>query len=256
MKKIKSILKAVGIEKAYGTKNKFLAIDNIDLEIFEGDFIGIMGPSGSGKTTLLNMMSTIDEPTKGKIIINEKNIFQMGELEISRFRYENIGFVFQDFNLLDTMTIGENISIPLTLSNKLNSKEIRGKVIEAAKSVGIEDTIDKFPSECSGGQRQRAAIARALINKPSIIIADEPTGNLDSKNSHEIVEMLKTLNEENKITILMVTHDATIASYTKRLLFIKDGKIEGSIEKGYMSQNEFFHEIVDITSKDSQELFK
>jgi len=252
---MKNIIETKGLQKTYGTRTKFVALKDINLEVFEGDFIGIMGPSGSGKTTLLNMISTIAMPTKGKVLINGENVINMGEYTLSKFRYENIGFIFQEFNLIDTITIGENIAIPLSLSSKLNKKEIREKAIEVAKKLDIEELVDKFPNECSGGQRQRVAIARALANEPTLIVADEPTGNLDTKNSHDLLKLLKRLNEKENKTIVMVTHDSMIASYAKKLLFIRDGQIEQILEKKEMSQKEFFYKIVDVTSKDAQNLF-
>ena len=250
---MKKVIEVKGIEKEYGTKTKFLALKGIDLEVNEGDFLVIMGPSGSGKTTFLNMISTIDNPTKGKVYINGKSIASMGETEIARFRYENMGFIFQEFNLIDTITISQNISIPLSLS-KLNSKEMQERVQAIAKKLDIEELLDKYPSECSGGQRQRVADARALINNPTIIVADEPTGNLDTKNSHDLLKLLKELNDKENITIVMVTHDSMIAS-SKRLVFISDGLIDTVIEREGKSQKEFFYKIVDITSKESQNLF-
>lgn len=251
---MKKIIEAIDLQKEYGTRTKFLALKGVNIEVNEGDFLGIMGPSGSGKTTFLNMISTIDNPTKGKVLINGKNIASMGEIAISKFRYENIGFIFQEFNLIDTITIGENIAIPLTLSD-LKQSEIKEKVLEVAKKLDIEDLINKYAIECSGGQRQRAAVARALVNNPSLIVADEPTGNLDTKNSHDLLKLLKELNENENITIIMVTHDAMIASYTKRLVFIRDGLIDEVIDRGDNNQKEFFYRIVDITSKESQNLF-
>lgn len=251
---MEKVIEVKKLDKEYGGKTKFLALNGVNLEVNKGDFLGIMGPSGSGKTTFLNMISTIDNPTRGSVLINGKNIASMGEMEIARFRYQNIGFIFQEFNLIDTITVGENIAIPLTLSD-LKQNEIREKVLEVSKKLDIEELIDKYPSECSGGQRQRAAVARALVNNPSIIVADEPTGNLDTKNSHDLLKLLKELNDSENITIIMVTHDSMIASYTKRLVFIRDGKIDTIIEREGVSQKEFFYKIVDITSKESQNLF-
>lgn len=249
------IIDAINITRKFGTKTKFLALDNINFEVNEGDFIGIMGPSGSGKTTLLNMISTIDIPTSGQVVINGSNVISMPERELSKFRYENIGFIFQEFNLINTITMAENIAIPLSLSNKLSKKEIREKAIDMAKRIGIEDIVDKYPNECSGGQRQRVAIARALANNPSLIVADEPTGNLDSKNSHDLLKLLKELNENENKTIVLVTHDSMIASYTKSLVFLRDGKIENILHRDNLSQKDFFYKIIDITSKESQNLF-
>jgi putative ABC transport system ATP-binding protein len=252
---IKKIIDAINLTKKFGTKTKFLALDGINFEVNEGDFIGIMGPSGSGKTTLLNMISTIDIPSSGQVEINGSNVASMPERELSKFRYENIGFIFQEFNLINTITMAENIAIPLSLSNKLSKKEIRDKAIEMAKRIGIKDIVDKYPTECSGGQRQRVAIARALANNPSIIVADEPTGNLDSKNSHDLLKLLKELNEKENKTIVLVTHDSMIASYTKSLVFLRDGKIENILHRENLSQKDFFYKIIDITSKESQNLF-
>ena len=249
------IIEVKDVKKEYGSKTKCLALKGIDLEVYQGEFIGIMGPSGSGKTTLLNMLSTIDKQTSGKIMINGKNVSAMGDLEISKFRYENMGFIFQEFNLIGTITIGENIAIPLSLSSELSKDKIREKVIKVAERMGIGELVDKFPYECSGGQRQRVAIARALANDPSIIVADEPTGNLDTKNSHDLLRLLEELNEKENKTIIMVTHDSMIASYTKKVVFIRDGNIEETIEREGLEQKEFFYRIVDINSKESRDLF-
>ena len=221
---MKEILKATGVEKTYGinTKQAFKALKGIDLTINEEDFICIMGPSGSGKSTFINNISTIDTPTAGTVVINGQDTTKMSEEEIGKFKYENLGFIFQDFNLIGSLTILENIAVPLSLS---------------------------------GGQRQRAAIARALVNHPKLIVADEPTGNLDSENSHEILRLFKKLNQEDQVTILMVTHDSMIASYSKKLLFIKDGILETTIEKGERTQKEYYYDIVNANSKESQELF-
>ena len=192
---MEKVIEVQNLTKIYGTAtSKTIALDNINLEVYKGEFVGIMGPSGSGKTTLLNIVSTIDNPSKGLVELNGIEVCSMYDTQLSKFRYENIGFIFQEFNLIDNITVGENIAIPLTLSKKLGTKEIREKTVEYAKRLGIEEVVDKYPNECSGGQRQRAAIARALVNNPSIIVADEPTGNLDSKNSHELLKILKELN--------------------------------------------------------------
>ena len=191
---MEKVIEVQNLTKIYGTAtSKTIALDNINLEVYKGEFVGIMGPSGSGKTTLLNIVSTIDNPSKGLVELNGIEVCSMYDTQLSKFRYENIGFIFQEFNLIDNITVGENIAIPLTLSKKLGTKEIREKTVEYAKRLGIEEVVDKYPNECSGGQRQRAAIARALVNNPSIIVADEPTGNLDSKNSHELLKILKEL---------------------------------------------------------------
>lgn len=251
---MREIILAKNIIKIYDIKNKIRALDNVSLSVEDGDFICIMGPSGSGKSTFLNVLSTVDRPSKGRVLINNESVYTMSESKIAKFRYENIGFVFQDFNLLDSMTIRENISIPLVLANK-DKAEIKKKIDEIAGKLSISEVLDKFPNECSGGQRQRAASARALITDPKLIVADEPTGNLDSKNSHELLKIFQQRNEENGTAILMVTHDSMIASYSKKLVFLSDGKIDQILERGALTQKEFFYKIVDITSKESQNLF-
>ncbi len=244
----------LNIEVVKGETSKFKALDKVSLSIMEGEFTCVMGPSGSGKSTLISILSTIDSPTIGKIKVNGENVIEMSERKLSRFRYENIGYIFQEFNLLDNITIRDNIALPLLLKN-VNKKEIYKRVEALAEKLDIVGTLDKLPSECSGGQKQRAASARALISEPKIIIADEPTGNLDSKNSHELLKILKERNEKQGTSVLMVTHDAMIASYSKKLVFIRDGKIETELIRGDLSQKEFFYKIVDITSKESQNLF-
>lgn len=250
------ILIAQDVTKIYGldTKNPVTALKNVSLKMYKGDFICVMGPSGSGKSTFINNLSTIDVPTKGKVFINGKEVRTMGENEIGRFRYENLGFIFQEFNLLDSLTIFENIAVPLSLAS-LPLRTIKERVEAVAKKLDISFLLDKYPGECSGGQRQRAAIARALVTNPKLIVADEPTGNLDSQNSHDLLELFKKLNEEEDVSILMVTHDSMIASYSQKLLYIKDGKIDTTIERGDLSQKDYFYKIVDINSVESQKLF-
>lgn len=255
MKK-KEILVAKNITKTYGmdTKYPLTALKDVSIEMYEGEFVCIMGPSGSGKSTFINNMSTIDIPTKGKVYIGEKEVRTMSETQIGKFRYENLGFIFQEFNLLDSLTIFENIAIPLTLAG-VNKQEIRDRVEKMSQRLGVKETLDKYPNDCSGGQRQRAAVCRALVTEPKLIVADEPTGNLDSKNSHELLSLFKQLNDEDKVSILMVTHDANIASYSSKLLYIKDGIIDKVIERKDMSQKEYFYKIVDINSSETQALF-
>ncbi|MFR7592924.1 MAG: ABC transporter ATP-binding protein [Longibaculum sp.] len=250
------ILFADHVTKIYGvgTKNPVTALSDVSLKMYEGDFICVMGPSGSGKSTFINNLSTIDVPTKGKVYINGKEVRSMGENEVGRFRYENLGFIFQEFNLLDSLTIFENIAVPLTLSH-VGLEEIKERVHHMAEKLSVLSLLDKYPYECSGGQRQRAAIARALITNPKLIVADEPTGNLDSRNSHDLLELFKRLNEEDGVSILMVTHDSMIASYSQQLLYIKDGQIAETIERGNLSQKEYFYKIVDVNSVESQKLF-
>ena len=222
---MQNILKIENLKKYYGTKNNITkAIDNISFTVNEGEFVAIMGASGSGKTTLLNCISTIDTVTAGKIIINNKDITEIKDRDIASFRRNNLGFVFQDFNLLDTLTIAENISLSLII-NKKNENKIDEMVNDIAKRLGIEGILDKFPYEVSGGQKQRCACARALINNPKLILADEPTGALDSKSSRMLLETMYEINKNLNATILMVTHDAFSASFCQRILFLKDGNI-------------------------------
>ena len=252
-----TVLEAKNLKKVYNfnTENAFEALHNISFQVEEGDFVAIMGPSGSGKSTFINNISTIDLPTAGKVYINGKEVRSMSSNEIGRFRYQNLGFIFQDFNLLDSHTMYENIAMPLSLAH-VNRDENRERITKIAKQMDIESLLNKFPNECSGGQRQRAAICRALINHPRIIVADEPTGNLDSKNSSELMSILQMLNKENGVTIVMVTHDPLITSYSSRLLYIRDGNIETVLEKGDMTQDEYFQKIVEINSAESREILQ
>ncbi|SHH59596.1 putative ABC transport system ATP-binding protein [Caloranaerobacter azorensis DSM 13643] len=242
---MKSVLEARNLKKVYGSRgNVYTALHGVSLEIKEGEFVGIMGPSGAGKSTLLNIISTIDKPTSGNIIIDGEDILKMDEDKLSLFRRNKLGFIFQDFNLLDTLTVKENILLPLALS-KVSPRRIEEKVNKVANILGISDILNKYPYEISGGQKQRTAAARAIINEPKLILADEPTGALDSKSSTELLQALCDLNENNKATIMMVTHDAFAASYCKRILFIKDGVIFTELVKGE-SRKEFFHKILDV----------
>lgn len=243
---MQNILKIENLKKYYGTKNNITkAIDNISFTVNEGEFVAIMGASGSGKTTLLNCISTIDTVTTGKIIINNKDITEIKDRDIASFRRNNLGFVFQDFNLLDTLTIAENISLSLII-NKKNENKIDEMVNDIAKRLDIEGILDKFPYEVSGGQKQRCACARALINNPKLILADEPTGALDSKSSRMLLETMDEINKNLNATILMVTHDAFSASFCQKILFLKDGNIFTEILKGSKTRKEFFNEILDI----------
>ncbi|MCY6485802.1 ABC transporter ATP-binding protein [Clostridium aestuarii] len=240
-----NVLVAKSVRKIYGSRgNVYTALHDIDLEIKEGEFVGIMGPSGAGKTTLLNMISTIDRPTGGTIAIDGDDIVKMNEDKLSSFRRNKLGFIFQDFNLLDTLTVKENIVLPLALS-KVNHKQIEKRVNEISDILGISDILVKYPYEISGGQKQRTAAARAIISKPKLILADEPTGALDSKSSTELLQCMSDLNQNNKATIMMVTHDAFAASYCKRILFIKDGKLFTELVRGG-SRKEFFQKILDV----------
>lgn len=243
---MKNVLEVKLLEKYYGKgQNITKALDGISFSIQEGEFIGVMGPSGSGKTTLLNCISTIDRPTAGQIIIDDKDLSKLKKTDLQKFRRERLGFIFQDFNLLDTLTGYENISLPLSIQ-QLNSKKIDQKVKSVAKLLEIDGVIAKFPYQLSGGEQQRVAAARALVSNPSLVLADEPTGALDSKSSRLLLERMQTLNNDLKTTIMMVTHDAFSASYTKRILFIKDGKIFNEIIRGNSSRKEFFDKILSV----------
>ena len=235
------ILQVDNIEKYYGSKgNLTKAIDLIS-------FVGIMGPSGSGKTTLLNCVSTIDTVTSGHITINGRDITKLKKNELSKFRREELGFIFQDFNLLDTLTAYENIALALTIQ-KVKPKEIEERIHNVARTLDIEDVLKKYPYQMSGGQKQRVASARALITNPSLILADEPTGALDSKASRMLLDRMDALNEQYHATIMMVTHDAFTASYAHRILFIKDGKIFNELIRGNDTRKMFFNKIIEIVT--------
>lgn len=242
------ILKALNIEKYYGNKgNLSKALDNVSFSVDAGEFVGIMGASGSGKTTLLNCISTIDTVTSGHIYIRDKDITEMKSSSLARFRREELGFVFQDFNLLDTLTGFENIILPLSIS-EVKYKEAEKRVGEVAEKLDIKDVLSKYPYEMSGGQRQRVAAARAIISNPAMVLADEPTGALDSKSARMLLESLNSLNKNLNATILLVTHDAFTASYCSRILFIKDGKLFNEIIKGEDTRKQFFNKIIDVVT--------
>ena len=242
------ILNVSNIEKYYGNKGMVTkAVDNISFSVNKGEFVGIMGASGSGKTTLLNCISTIDTVTSGHIYVDGKNITTMKSKQLSAFRREQLGFVFQDFNLLDTLTAYENIALALTI-NKTPVKQIEAKVNYVAKALGISEILKKYPYQLSGGQKQRVACARAIITQPSLILADEPTGALDSKSARMLLESFETLNHDLSATILMVTHDAFTASYCHRILFIKDGKIFNELIRGNSTRKEFFDKIISVVT--------
>lgn len=246
---MKEILQVKDIEKYYGNKgNVTKAINNISFNVEEGEFVGIMGPSGSGKTTLLNCISTVDNITTGNIKINGKEITKLKSKSIEKFRREELGFIFQDFNLLDTLTAFENIALALTIQEGKKVKNIRDRVLEVARKLDIEEVLSKFPYEMSGGQKQRVAAARAIITNPSLILADEPTGALDSKASRLLLDSFEKLNEEMNATILMVTHDAFTASYAHRILFIKDGRVFNELIRGNDSRKEFFNRIIEVVT--------
>lgn len=234
------------VSKIYEGKITYRALTDIDLTIETGEFVGIMGPSGSGKTTLLNLIATIDEPTTGKILINEKNPHQLKRDELAKFRRRELGFVFQDFNLLHTLTVEENIVLPLTLEGK-KVEEMKRKARDIAEKLGISEIMNKRTYEISGGQAQRAAVARAMIHNPKLILADEPTGNLDSKSSKDVMEMLEYINNKERTTMMLVTHDPQAASYCNRVVFIRDGKFYSEIHRGNNRQA-FFQKIIDTLS--------
>lgn len=243
---MKNILEVQNIEKYYGNRDTInKAIDNISFSVSEGEFIGIMGPSGSGKTTLLNCISTIDMVSSGRIMINDQDITKLKSKKLDKFRQSELGFIFQDFNLLDTLTAYENIALALTIKGEKTSK-IDSKVREVAKYLEIEKILEKYPYQISGGQKQRVASARAIATNPSLVLADEPTGALDSKAARLLLERFEKLNQEFKTTILMVTHDVFTASYAHRILFIKDGEIFNEVIRGNDSRKNFFNRIIDV----------
>ncbi len=243
-----TVLQVKNLEKYYGNKrNLTKAINNISFEVEEGEFIGIMGPSGSGKTTLLNCIATIDKATTGTILIENKDITALSRKNVEKFRREHLGFIFQEFNLLDTLTAYENISLALSVIGE-NGSKIDAKVKLVANKLNISDILNKFPYEISGGQKQRVACARAIITNPSLILADEPTGSLDSKSARVLLENLDNLNKSLNSTIMMVTHDAFTASYCKRILFIKDGKIFNELIRGNDDRKEFFKRIIEVVT--------
>lgn len=242
------ILSVEKIEKYYGNKGNITkAIDNISFNVNEGEFLGIMGPSGSGKTTLLNCISTIDHVTTGKIIINNQDITTLKKKGLEAFRRDESGFIFQDFNLLDTLTAYENIALALTIQ-KRQAMEIDQLIKAVAEKLDISGILNKFPFQLSGGQKQRVACARAIVTEPSLILADEPTGALDSKSSRLLLDSFEKLNKEYQSTILMVTHDSFTASYANRILFIKDGRIFNELVRGNDTRKEFFNKIIEVVT--------
>ena len=243
-----TILQVDDIQKFYGNKgNLTKAIDHISLSVKKGEFLGIMGASGSGKTTLLNCISTIDTVTSGHIYIEGKDITKLHGAPLSEFRGKKLGFIFQDFNLLDTLTAYENISLALSIAG-MKPGDINERVLQVAKALNIQEVLEKYPYQMSGGQQQRVAAARAIVTNPAIVLADEPTGALDTNSSRMLLTMLTELNEQLDATILMVTHDAFSASYCKRILFIKDGKVFNELHRGADTRKEFFAKILEVVS--------
>ncbi len=243
-----SILQVQNVEKYYGNKNNLTkALSGVSFEVQKSEYVGIMGASGSGKTTLLNCISTIDKVTSGHIIIGEKDVTEIRPGDLAKFRREELGFIFQDFNLLDTLTAYENIALALTIL-KEKPNRIDEKIKAVAKLLGISEVLTKYPIHLSGGEKQRVAAARAIITEPSIILADEPTGALDSKSARQLLESLQRLVREIGATILMVTHDVFSASYCDRILFIKDGKLFSELIKGEEDRKSFFNRIIEVVA--------
>lgn len=236
------MLQVENLRKTYGTEIKYEALKGITLTVNDSEFIGIMGPSGSGKSTLLNLLATIDQPTSGNILLNGHNPNKLNQEEIAKFRRRELGFIFQSFNLMPTLTVEENIVLPLTLDGEKIA--VMDKALKAlAKRLGIDSLLKKRIAEISGGQAQRVAVARAMIHQPQLLLADEPTGNLDTKSSKEVMKLLKKLNQAEKATILMVTHDPLAASYCQRIVFIKDGQLVDEIQQNN-GQKQFYDEIM------------
>lgn len=246
---MENILTIENISKYYGNKSNNLtkAISNISMNVDKGEFIAIMGASGSGKTTLLNVISTIDKVTSGHIYIEGQDITKLKGNDLNRFRREELGFIFQDFNLLDTLTAYENIALALQIQN-FKAKAIEQQIKVVARKLDIEDILNKYPYEMSGGQKQRVASARAIVTNPKLVLADEPTGALDSKSSKMLLERLQRLNQDYQTTILMVTHDAFSASYASKVIFIKDGKVFNQFNRGEATRKQFFDKIIDVVS--------
>ena len=245
---MEKILQVKNVEKYYGSKSSLTkAINGISFEVEKGEFVAIMGASGSGKTTLLNLISTIDKVTAGEIFVDGENITKLKGKSLNKFRRDKLGFIFQDFNLLDTLTGYENISLSLSIQN-IPYSEQKKRIEDIASKLGITKILNKYPYQMSGGEKQRIASARAIITNPSLVLADEPTGALDSKSSKQLLNSFEFLNKELNSTILMVTHDAFTASYATRVIFIKDGKIFNELNKGDMSRKEFFNQIIDVVT--------
>lgn len=242
------ILEIKNVTKYYGKGSVVTkALDGISFTVEKGEFTAIMGASGSGKSTLLNVISTIDRVSSGEIFIEGANLTEMEEKQLSNFRRDQLGFIFQEYNLLDTLTIGENILLPLNLK-RIPHGEAGRELMRVSKALGVSDQLFKFPYELSGGQRQRAACARAIITSPALVLADEPTGALDSKNSKLLMETFQMMNQTLGSTILMVTHDAVIGSYASRVLFLKDGKIWNEVNRGQRKRQEMYQEILSVTA--------
>ena len=240
------LLSVRDVQKVYGSREAVTrALDDVSFDIREGEFVGVMGPSGSGKSTLLNCISTIDTVTSGNIVLNGLDITQLRSRQLSKFRRDDLGFIFQDANLLDTLTGFENIALALTIKGE-KADAVRAKVDSTANMLGVTDVLQKYPRQMSGGQRQRVAAARAIVADPKLVLADEPTGALDSRNAAVLLETLEVLNEKLHATIMMVTHDAVAASYADRILFIKDGKLFNELRRGDSSRTDFYQRILEV----------
>lgn len=242
------VLEVNHVEKVYGSRNNVTrALADVSFAVDKGEFVGIMGASGSGKSTLLNCVSTIDTVTSGSVVVNGADVTRMKHAKLTRFRREQLGFIFQDSNLLDTLTARENIALPLTIA-RVPAKETLARVEQVAQRLDIASVLDKYPYQMSGGQQQRVAAARALVTDPAIILADEPTGALDSKNARLLLESLEAMNRQYQATVLMVTHDSFAASYTNRVLFIRDGRIFTELRRGDSPRREFFDRIMEVVA--------
>lgn len=240
-----NILDVKNLTKVYGkgSEQKFVALENLNLSVAKGEFVAIMGASGSGKSTLLNNISTLDVPTSGEILIDGETLTGLKGKALADFRARKIGFIFQEFNLLDSLTVYENIALPLSLQ-RVRSKDIRLAVKRVAKLLNIEGLLQKYPNQLSGGQKQRTASARALVHEPALILGDEPTGALDSKNAVDLLETMQAMNQQQGVSILMVTHDTMSASYADRILFIKDGQVHQELIKAQNETNQDFYQEV------------
>ncbi|EOT38393.1 MULTISPECIES: ABC transporter ATP-binding protein [Enterococcus] len=247
---MENIVEIKNVKKTYGSGNqkKTEALKGISFDVEKGEFVGIMGASGSGKSTLLNILSTLDKPTSGKVTINQKDVTKLKGNQLADFRSEEIGFIFQDFNLLENMTAAENIAVPLSLQG-VKPKEIKQRVKKIAERLSITHILDSYPAAISGGQKQRVASARALVTQPTILLGDEPTGALDSKSARDLLDTMEELNEKDRVSILLVTHDPFSASYCQRILFIKDGVIHQELKRDEQTREEFYREILALLAE-------
>jgi len=246
-KPLKKVLEVSKLEKYYGGRGIYRALDGVSFSVNEGEFVGVMGPSGAGKTTLLHLIATIDKPSAGNIIVDGEDICRLAKKNLAKFRRDKLGFVFQDYNLLDTLTLQENIALALTIGGE-NPERVEAKVTEVASRLGIDRLLDKFPSQVSGGEKQRTAAARAIVTNPALVLADEPTGALDSRSSQMLLESFTDLNQQLNATILMVSHDPFVASYCRRIIFLRDGKIFAELNRGTDNRKKFFDRIIESMS--------